>query len=46
MRTYEEIDPVNKKTAKYKNNTNPDNALVYDFSNNPFIPRFVIIDGF
>jgi hypothetical protein len=36
MRTYEEIDPVNKKTAKYKNEANPDNVLVYDFSNNPF----------
>ena len=36
MRTYEEIDPVNKKTAKYKNEANPDNGLVYDFSKNPF----------
>ena len=36
MRTYEEIDPVTKKTPKYKNEPNPDNGLVYDFSNNPF----------
>ena len=36
MRTYEEIEPITKKTAKYKNEPNPDNGLVYDFSNNPF----------
>lgn len=35
-RTYEEIDPISKKTAKYKNEPHPDNGLVYDFSNNPF----------
>ena len=35
-RTYEETDPISKKTVKYKNEPNPDNGLVYDFSNNPF----------
>ena len=36
MRTYEEIDPISKKSAKYKNEPHPDNGLVYDFTNNPF----------
>jgi hypothetical protein len=36
VRTYDEIDPVSKKTAQYKNEPHPDNGLVYDFSNNPF----------
>ena len=35
-RTYKEMDPVSKKTARYKNEPNPENGLVYDFSNNPF----------
>ena len=35
-RTTEEIEPISKKTVKYKNEPNPDNGLVYDFSNNPF----------
>ena len=36
MRTYEEMEPISKKNVKYKNEPNPDNGLVYDFSNNPF----------
>lgn len=35
-RTTKEIDPASKKNVKYKNDPNPDNGLVYDFSNNPF----------
>ena len=35
-RTTKEIDPSSKKNVKYKNEPNPDNGLVYDFSNNPF----------
>ena len=36
MRTFEEIDPISKKSAKYKNEAHPDNGLAYDFTNNPF----------
>jgi len=32
----EEMDPISKKTVKYKNKPNPDNGLVYDFTNNSF----------
>ncbi len=36
LRTYDEMDLTGKKTVKYKNQPNPDNGLVYDFSNKPF----------
>ena len=36
MRTSEVMKPSFKKNVKYKNEPNPDNGLVYDFSNNPF----------
>ena len=35
LRTYEEWDLSSKKTAKYKNEPNPDNGLAFDFSNKP-----------
>ena len=36
LRTYDEMDLTNKKTAKYKNQPNPDNGLAFDFSKKPF----------
>ena len=36
IRTYDEWDLTSKKTVKYKNDPNPDNGLVFDFSNKPF----------
>ena len=35
VRTYEEWDLGSKKSAKYKNEPNPDNGLVFDFSQKP-----------
>ena len=35
IRTYDEWDLISKKTAKYKNEPNPDNGLAFDFSNKP-----------
>ena len=35
IRTNDEWDLTSKKTAKYKNEPNPDNGLAFDFSNKP-----------
>ena len=35
LRTYDEWELTSKKTAKYKNEPNPDNGLAFDFSNKP-----------
>ena len=36
LRTYDEWELGSKKTAKYKNEPNPDNGLAFDFSKKPF----------
>ena len=35
QRSYQEWDLTSKKTAKYKNQPNPDNGLAFDFSDKP-----------